>query len=113
MPGDRELLVQMIANLLDNALRHTQAGVRVELTGRRTANGVSLTVADDGPGVAPDELKAIFQRFYRADAARTLPGTGLGVSLVAAIAELHGLECTASDNCPGLRITLTTAQQEE
>ena len=113
MPGDRELLVQMIANLLDNALRHTQAGVRVELTGRRTANGVSLTVADDGPGVAPDELKAIFQRFYRADAARTSPGTGLGVSLVAAIAELHGLECTASDNCPGLRITLTTAQQEE
>ena len=113
MPGDRELLVQMIANLLDNALRHTQAGVRVELTGRRTANGVSLTVADDGPGVAPDELKAIFQRFYRADAARTSPGTGLGVSLVAAIAELHGLECTASDNCPGLRITLTTAHQEE
>ena len=63
-------------------------------------DGVSLTVADDGPGVAPEELKAIFQRFYRAEAARTSPGTGLGLSLVAAIAELHGLECAASDNAP-------------
>ncbi len=72
-----------------------------------------MTVADDGPGVAPEELKAIFQRFYRAEAARTSPGTGLGLSLVAAIAELHGLECAASDNRPGLRITLTTAEQEE
>ena len=113
MSGDRELLVQMIANLLDNALRHTQAGVLVELAGRRTADGISLTVADDGRGVAPEELKAIFQSFYRADAARTSPGTGLGLSLVAAIAELHRLDCAASDNCPGLRITLTTARQDD
>ena len=113
MSGDRELLVQMIANLLDNALRHTQAGVLVELAGRRTADGISLTVADNGRGVAPEELKAIFQSFYRADAARTSPGTGLGLSLVAAIAELHRLDCAASDNCPGLRITLTTARQDD
>ena len=59
------------------------------------------------------ELKAIFERFYRAEAARTSPGTGLGLSLVAAIAELHGLECAASDNRPGLRVTLASAEQEE
>ena len=111
--GDRELLVQMIANLLDNALRHTQAGVRIEVSGRRTASGVSLAVADDGPGVAPAELTAIFQPLYRAESARTSPGTGLGLGLVAAIAELHGFECGASDNRPGLRITLATAEPED
>jgi signal transduction histidine kinase len=112
-PGDKELIVQMIANLLDNALRHTPPSASIEVSGKRTLGGVSLTVADDGPGVAPDELKAIFQRFYRAEAARASTGTGLGLSLVAAIAELHGLECAASDNRPGLRVTLTTAEQEE
>ena len=73
MPGDKELLVQMTANLIDTALRHTPAGVRVEVTGERTPRGVSLSVADDGAGVAPEELKAIFQRFHRADAARKSP----------------------------------------
>ena len=67
MSGDKELLVQMIANLIDNALRHTPPGVRIEVSGERTPLGVSLSVADNGPGVAPEELKAIFQRFYRAD----------------------------------------------
>ena len=113
MAGDRELLVQMIANLLDNALRHTQAGVRVQVSGQRTARRVSLTVADDGPGVPLAELSAIFQPLYRAQSARTSPGTGLGLSLVAAIAELHGFECVASDNRPGLRITLATAEPED
>ena len=112
-PGDKELIVQMIANLLDNALRHTPPGASIEVSGKRTPGGVSLTVADDGPGVAPEELRAIFQRFYRAEAARASTGTGLGLSIVAAIAELHGLECSASDNRPGLRVTLTTAEQEE
>jgi signal transduction histidine kinase len=112
MSGDRELLVQMIANLLDNALRHTQAGVRIEVGGKRTARGVALAVADDGPGVAPAELTAIFQPLYRAEQARSSPGTGLGLSLVAAIAELHGLACAASDRRPGLTITLATAEPE-
>ncbi len=58
-------------------------------------------------------MKSIFQRFYRAEAARASTGTGLGLSLVAAIADLHGLECAASDNRPGLRVTLTTADDAE
>jgi signal transduction histidine kinase len=103
----------MVANLLDNALRHTPEGVRILVAGQRSAHGVTLTVEDNGPGVAPQDLAAIFQRFYRADAARNSPGSGLGLSLVAAIAELHGLECSASDNRPGLKITLATADPGE
>jgi signal transduction histidine kinase len=55
----------------------------------------------------------IFQRFYRAEAARSSPGSGLGLSLVAAIAELHGLDCLAWDSHPGLRVRLSTAEQDE
>jgi signal transduction histidine kinase len=113
MSGDKELLTQMVANLLDNALRHTPQGARIEVIGDRTRHGVSLSVADNGAGVASKDLTAIFQRFYRADAARALPGSGLGLSLVAAIAELHGLDCSASDNHPGLRVTLATPPEDE
>jgi len=113
MPGDKELLVQMIANLVDNAVCHTPSGTSIEVSGEQTSQGVSLSIADDGPGVAPQDLKNIFQRFYRADMARKSPGTGLGLSLVAAIAELHGLQCSASDNRPGLRVMLTSAEENE
>ena len=106
------MLTQMIANLLDNALRHTPQGVRIAVAGDQLAAGVRLTVEDNG-GVDPRDLPAIFQRFYRGDAARNSPGSGLGLSLVAAIAELHGLECSASDNHPGLKVMLTTADQDE
>ncbi len=113
MPGDKELLTQLIANLLDNALRHTPQGVRIIVAGDQSTRSVRLTVEDNGPGVDPRDLPAIFQRFYRADAARNSPGSGLGLSLVAAIAELHGLDCSASDNHPGLKVTLATADQDE
>jgi signal transduction histidine kinase len=66
--GDKELLTQMIANIIDNALRHAPKGVRVEVAGERMPGGVRLSVADDGPGVDPRQLKLIFERFYRADA---------------------------------------------
>jgi signal transduction histidine kinase len=111
--GDKELLTQMIANIVDNSLRHAPKGVRVEVAGDRMPGGIQLSVADDGPGVDSRELKVIFGRFYRADAARSTPGSGLGLNLVAAIADLHGLECSASDNHPGLRVTLKTADSSE
>ncbi len=113
LAGDRELLVQMIANLLDNALRHTPSGVRIEVAGEPTPEGIIFTVADDGPGVAPEQRTAIFNRFFRADEAKGTPGTGLGLALVAAIAELHGLSCRASDNGPGLRITVASAGEAD
>ena len=111
MSGDRELLTQMIANLIDNALRHTPSGVSIEVTSERGASAARLIVADNGPGVAAEERERIFERFYRIDAARATLGSGLGLSLVAAIAELHGLTCQASDNGPGLRISLTLVRR--
>ena len=113
LAGDKELLAQMIANLIDNALGHTPAGVRIEVGGERTPAGIALSVSDNGPGVAPADMEAIFQRFYRAGEAHRASGTGLGLALVGAIADLHGLDCRASDNGPGLSVTVATAVEEE
>ena len=113
LAGDKELLAQMIANLVDNALGHTPAGVRIEVGGEQTAAGIALWVSDNGPGVGPADVGAIFHRFYRAGEAHRSSGTGLGLALVAAIADLHGLDCRACDNGPGLRVTLATAVEEE
>ena len=110
--GDRELLTQMIANCLDNALTHTPPGVGVAVEGRLGPYGPMLSIADDGPGVSPDDLPKLFEPFFRGDASRGSPGSGLGLSVVAAIAELHGLACAASDNRPGLKIAFETPQPE-
>jgi signal transduction histidine kinase len=111
LSGDRELLTQMVANLVDNALRHTPANTRIVVASARPPAAGRLTVSDNGPGVPPAELGRIFERFYRLDAARATPGDGLGLSLVAAIAELHGMTCAASDNRPGLSIALEMPAQ--
>jgi signal transduction histidine kinase len=109
LQGDRELLTQMIANCLDNALTHTPPGVGIEIEGRLGPSGVTLSVADHGPGVPQEDLAKLFEPFFRGDAARASPGSGLGLSLVEAVAELHGLACSASDNRPGLRISFQEA----
>ena len=102
--GDPELLTQMLANCVDNALRHTPAGAHIRVEGRERDGRRVASVSDDGPGVPPADLQRIFERFHRLDAARATPGAGLGLSFVAAIAELHGLDLRAFDNHPGLRI---------
>ncbi|MCE7030346.1 sensor histidine kinase [Jiella avicenniae] len=102
--GDEELLTQLLANLIENAINHVPAPGRIEITLRRAGDRVHLDVADDGPGVPEAERAKIFRRLYRLDQSRTTPGSGLGLSLVAAIAELHGGTATALDNRPGLRI---------
>ena len=105
LSGDRELLTQMVANVVDNALRHTPSGTHIVVASvRRADGGGRLTVGDDGPGAPESERKRIFERFYRLDSARSTPGDGLGLSVVAAIAELHGMAYAAEDNAPGLRI---------
>jgi signal transduction histidine kinase len=106
LSGDRELLTQMVANLIDNALRHTPQNTRIVVASAHPPGAGRLTVSDNGPGAPPAEFGRIFERFYRLDAARATPGDGLGLSLVAAIAELHGMACAASDNRPGLAVTL-------
>jgi signal transduction histidine kinase len=100
--GDEELLTQMLANLVENAIKHTPAGstIRLEL-----GDGDRLTavVADDGPGIPEAERERVFDQFYRLDRSRTTPGQGLGLALVSAVAQLHEIEVRLEDNQPGLR----------
>ena len=105
--GDRELLTQMLANLVENAIRHTPEDARIELGLRRDDGRPVGTVADSGPGIPPEARAKVFQRFYRLDPSRSTSGAGLGLSLVAAVAEIHGIAIDLSDNAPGLKVTLT------
>ena len=108
--GDRALLTQMLANLVENAVRHSPPGARIELAlsiADRT-NAAQVTVSDDGPGIPENERTKVFRRFYRLDASRSTPGNGLGLALVAAVADLHGAAIELCDNVPrGLRVVLT------
>jgi signal transduction histidine kinase len=104
--GDRHLLSQAVANLLDNALKYTPEG-SVTLTVRRVGNLVRLDVADTGPGVPADRRDAVFDRFVRLEGSRSTPGNGLGLSLVRAVAKLHGGEVWLEDNSPGLKAVVT------
>ena len=103
--GDRALVTQMIANLVENAVRHGRQGGHVALELRPApGGGAVLEVTDDGPGIPPEERERVFRRFHRLDAARATPGSGLGLALVKAVAELHGVALTLSDAQPGLRV---------
>ena len=104
--GDRELLVQALVNLIENAIRHTHAGAHIRLGVAREAGTVRLVVADDGPGIPETERDNVLQPFKRLDRSRHTPGNGLGLALVRAVAELHGARLTLSDNHPGLRVEL-------
>ncbi len=104
--GDRELLAQVLANLIENALRHCPVGCTIRLILERTAGRMVLAVADDGPGVPEAERGRIFERFFRAEHSRTTPGSGLGLAMVAAVAELHGAAVAAEDARPGLRVRI-------
>ena len=110
--GDQELLTQAAANLVENALRHTPTGthigIRLSRSNEAGSNGagVRLMVEDDGPGVGAGDLPRLTHRFYRGERSRTTPGNGLGLSLVAAVAELHGTRLQLEDAGPGLRASL-------
>jgi signal transduction histidine kinase len=104
--GDRQLLTQMMANLVENALRHTPAGTRVEIALDGDPAAPVCTVADNGPGIPEEERDKVFRRFYRMDRSRSTAGSGLGLSLVAAIADLHRIAVEVGDQQPGLKITL-------
>jgi signal transduction histidine kinase len=101
--GNRQLLAQLITNLLENSLKYVPSGGRVEVRVRNTPQGVSLTVADNGPGIAAEERAAALRPFVRVgDAAAKTTGSGLGLSLAAAVARLHRAQLTLGDNAPGL-----------
>ncbi len=108
--GNRELLAHMIANLFDNAIKYTPAGGGIGITVYCAAERIGLTVSDSGPGIPEGDRERVLQRFVRLDTSRSSPGSGLGLSLVAAVAKLHQAELTLADNRPGLRVTLSFPQ---
>lgn len=108
--GDRELLLQMCANLVENAMTHCAAGALIHIGLERSGRDVSIVVADDGPGIPQEERDKVLRRLYRLEKSRTTPGSGLGLSMVKAIADLHGGTLTLSDNAPGLRVVATFPQ---
>ena len=104
--ANRHLLAQALANLLDNAVKYTPPGGCVRLEVGRGASGPVIAVTDSGPGIPEAERARVLQRFVRLDATRSTPGSGLGLSLVDAVAKLHGAELMLTDNRPGLKVSL-------
>jgi len=104
--GDMMLIQQAVANLLDNALKFSPSGSVVVLSGVRMTNGVEIAVTDRGPGIPEAERIHATDRFYRGEKARSTPGSGLGLSLVQAVAQLHGGSLALTDAQPGLRAVL-------
>jgi signal transduction histidine kinase len=104
--GDRDLIFDAIANLVDNAIKHGRAGGEVVVAAENIDGNPVVSVADDGPGIPAEQHDHVFKRFYRLEHSRYTPGNGLGLSLVAAVAGLHGAKIDLLDNSPGLKIKL-------
>lgn len=109
LPGDRTLLAQAISNLLDNAVKYTPSGQSIGFNATRRAGTIDISVEDTGPGIPESDLERVKERFVRLDEARTLTGSGLGLALVDAVAELHAGEfiLTRGDDDLGLKATLS------
>jgi len=108
--GDHDLIASAVASLIDNAIKYSGRGTEVQVSAWSDARGVWIMVRDFGAGVPPAELPRLTERFYRMDRARTQPGNGLGLSIVAAIATLHGGRLELSNADPGLRAAMLLPQ---
>ena len=104
--GDRDLIFDAIANLVDNAIKHGRPGGHVVVSVKNIEGKPVVSIADDGTGIPPDQYEHVFKRFYRLEHSRYTPGNGLGLSLVAAVARLHGVRIELLDNSPGLKVKL-------
>jgi signal transduction histidine kinase len=113
MYGDRDMVQQAVANLLDNALKFSPTGTRIVLAATEGPAGVSIAVSDQGPGIPAQDRARATERFFRGEQARSTPGSGLGLSLVQAVATLHGGTLTLEDNAPGLRAVLHVPRAAE
>jgi signal transduction histidine kinase len=107
--GDRDLLTQLFANVLENAIVHSPAGAVLNVRALRDSGRVQVDILDNGPGIPETMRGKVLDRFVRLDASRTTPGSGLGMSLVAAIAQLHEATLRLSGNDPGLKVSLSFA----
>ena len=103
--GDRDLLIEAVANLVDNAIKFTPEGGRVDLGLLRDDGKTIVGVTDTGPGISEEEREAVLRRFYRSDKMRNTPGVGLGLNLVAAIVKLHGFRLAIHPG-PGGRLEI-------
>jgi len=108
LTANRQLVGQAVANLIDNAIKYSAKAkdptIAIEL--HTDEDGVEIAVADHGPGIAAGDRERVLKRFVRLEKSRTEPGTGLGLSLVQAVARLHGGAVRLEDNAPGLRVIL-------
>jgi signal transduction histidine kinase len=104
--GDRSLVQQAVANLVDNAIKFSPQGGRICLEASAVDTGVEIVTTDNGPGMPATDIVRAGERFFRGEAARHTPGSGLGLALVQAVAVLHGGELRLADRDPGLRATL-------
>jgi signal transduction histidine kinase len=104
--GDRDLIFDAIANLVDNSIKHGRAGGQVVVATENIDGTPAISITDDGAGIPADEYEHVFKRFYRLEHSRYTPGNGLGLSLVAAVARIHGARIEMYDNAPGLKLTL-------
>lgn len=105
--GDRELMQQAVTNLLDNALKFTPPGTTITFAARLEDTMISIAVGDRGPGISPCDRERATERFFRAESARNTPGSGLGLALVAAVAQVHNGTLRLLDNRPGLRAVIS------
>lgn len=104
--GDRDLVFQLIVNLLDNAIKYTPDGGKVTLAVVRKGQDVMLSIADSGPGIAANQIDKVTRRFYRVDESRGKPGSGLGLSLVQAVADYHEAKLRLSNSPRGLVVDI-------
>jgi signal transduction histidine kinase len=104
--ADRELLFEAVGNLVGNAIKFTPTGGRIQLALKSSARGPAIEVSDNGPGVPEEEREVVVQRFYRGRHSQGTPGSGLGLSIVCAIARLHDFRLQLTDAQPGLQATL-------
>jgi signal transduction histidine kinase len=112
LTGDKELLTQLAFNLLDNAILHTPENTQIKVSLQSSGTQTEFIVADNGHGIAEENRLKVFQRFYRLEQSRTTPGNGLGLSIVAAIVDLHEGTIALSDNNPGLKAVLTLCKKQ-
>lgn len=107
MEGVRALLMHAVVNLIDNAVKYSAGGTSIEVMTETRDGVVLLTVADDGPGIAASDHGRALSRLSRLDESRSTPGSGLGLSIVSAVAQAHGGRLALADNSPGLRAVMT------
>jgi signal transduction histidine kinase len=111
--GDRDLMFEAVANLMDNATKFTPSGGQVHLQVEMSEGGSIIRVIDTGPGIPIEERETVFRRFYRSDKSRHTAGAGLGLNLVAAVINLHGFVLTLSDNTPGCAVQINCWRQHD